>query len=209
VSDEYNPATDPEFQPWPRRVPTDPGWGGDVPSEHEQLRELVIERNFIDRLLKLTYDYDDHWNTWWNVRDGQVRWFTNVNDVFYWGTADAERITAEDLDDLEQAYKDAEAVGSYRGGMLWACRKRGMRPQTPYFKYFSLDERDLFLACGPEREDQSDPANTEPPDPPTEAEVEQRRITVWRFITQARKQGLLSQQEEKDITTKLGLGHDD
>lgn len=70
------------------------------------------------------------------------------NDLFYWATADAEEITLEEIPELQACLKTSEK----HGGLLWACRKRGMRPQQPYYKHFTDDERKLFDAAGPVRD---------------------------------------------------------
>jgi hypothetical protein len=37
--------------------------------------------------------------------------------------------------------------------LLWCCRKRAMRPQAAYYKYYPESEWALFDAAGPERDD--------------------------------------------------------
>lgn len=72
----------------------------------------------------------------------------NCNDVFYWACADAEDITVEELGDLTACLKLSPKYGI----MLWCCRKRKMRPQSPWYERFSDNEKKLFDACGPERD---------------------------------------------------------
>lgn len=126
----------------------------------------------VERLLKLTaFEYCD--NIWWRMGhpeeiDGkwveldrdQVMFLVNCNDVFAWGTADAERIDlspgSTDLDDLEAAVGEAEAIrGRYRGQdgfILWVARKRGMRPQGAMYPHLDKELWHLFDAAGPARE---------------------------------------------------------
>lgn len=73
----------------------------------------------------------------------------NCNDLFYWGCADAQEITIDDISDFNKAIKETERHGE----ILWCCRKRNMRPQKPYYKYFNEKETKLFDDCGPERDE--------------------------------------------------------
>lgn len=95
----------------------------------------------------LAQNYED---LWWRT-DGEyapVSFFVNCNDLFYLGTADAERITEDNIEVFEQACKDAE----YEPGLLFCCRVRKMRPQGAYYECLSEADKLLFDACGPERE---------------------------------------------------------
>jgi hypothetical protein len=96
----------------------------------------------------------------------------NCNDLFYWGCADCEEVTEDNLPVLREAVADCERVsGSEYGNqddafLLFCCRVRGMRPQGAYYKHLKVyvrgdddeaarrttDLRALFDACGPERE---------------------------------------------------------
>lgn len=124
--------------------------------------------DYTDLLRFLSYQDDIEFIYRVNKELTDVTVSVNCSDVFWWGTADAEDITPEDLDDLEQARKDLEALGGYDhhvyADTLWVCRKRGMRPQGPWYGYCSADGmirrsfvrkavEELFNACGPERED--------------------------------------------------------
>ena len=74
--------------------------------------------------------------------------FVNCNDLFFWGCSDCETVTAENINTLEQAYKDSKN----NGGILFCCRARAMRPQGAYYQYIEKGEKHLFDACGPDRE---------------------------------------------------------
>jgi hypothetical protein len=83
-----------------------------------------------------------------------VTFFVICSDVFFWGTADAEPLVRGELDQLEKACKDVEAVapheGPIYGPLLWCARRRKTRPQgAAYPKNEALWP--LFDACGPER----------------------------------------------------------
>lgn len=75
--------------------------------------------------------------------------YVNCNDLFYWACADQEDFELSDLDDFNKCLKDSRE----NGDILWVCRKRKMRPQKPYYKYFNEEEKVLFDACGPERDE--------------------------------------------------------
>ena len=71
----------------------------------------------------------------------------NCNDLFWWACADAEELTLEEIPDLLRALEESPKFGTD----LWVARKREMRPQDPYYSYFTPQETELFNACGPER----------------------------------------------------------
>lgn len=73
--------------------------------------------------------------------------YVNCNDLFWWGCADDEEVKVEDIPLLLQSLEDSPK----NGALLYCARKRGMRPQTPYYKYFEGEEH-LFDACGESRE---------------------------------------------------------
>lgn len=89
---------------------------------------------------------------------GELHCALNCNDLFEWACADAEEITVADLPAIEQAIADCLAVepvgGMLDGCILYAARKRKMRPQNCCYP----EEQELwplFDACGPERPDDS------------------------------------------------------
>lgn len=114
---------------------------------------------FTTRVLELfslshadTYD-----NLFWRVDDGTLSLYANVSDVFDWGSADCEPITADTLPVLEQAYADLKAIDAAEyTAELYAARQRGVRPQGaayPGDKSRAWREVSaLYDACGPERE---------------------------------------------------------
>ena len=114
----------------------------------------------IDRLLRLTaFEYCDA--IWWRLPegepDGPLMFLVGCNDVFDWGTADAERINDEaDLAGLEAAVREVEALlGRYNGVegfVLWVARKRKERPQGAMYPHLDPQLWELFDACGPPRD---------------------------------------------------------
>ena len=57
---------------------------------------------------------------WWRTTQeyAPLTLFVNCNDVFYWGTADAEDIWPEDIEDLKQAVADITHDDKYRNARL-------------------------------------------------------------------------------------------
>ena len=118
------------------------------------------------RVLSVTAKYDDYEEIWWRT-DGEhapVTFFANCNDLFYWACSDAEAITEQNIDLLEQTYEDVAMYehGECYAGILFCCRSRGMRPQGAYYKSLPRSLWALFDACGPERHAE-EPGNTPKP----------------------------------------------
>ncbi len=111
--------------------------------------------HFILEVLRLfSLDETDGYNYlfWRCEKPGEVEFFANVNDIFWWGTADLELITPEDLPAMRQAIADVRDINIYEWSNLWAARKRKMRPQQPAYPT-DKKLRELFDACGPERKE--------------------------------------------------------
>jgi hypothetical protein len=91
---------------------------------------------------------------------GEIKFYVLCNDMFWWGTADCEWITTEDIPDLQRAYDDLKAADLDDICMwcyapeLWISRKRGMRPQRPWWDRERIPgpAKELFLAAGPHRD---------------------------------------------------------
>lgn len=102
-------------------------------------------------ILKLLTEANDEFCGFY--RNGKIRIFINTNDIFYWATSDLDFVEELDLPLLRQSVEDCKAAGDVGwGDILFAARKRGMRPQTCVMKSMSEEVRKLFEACGPERE---------------------------------------------------------
>lgn len=86
----------------------------------------------------------------WRIDDGKLTLFIDCSDLFAWGGADAESITADNITILEQAVLDIKAIQpDYMDAhLLFCCRVRGMRPQKPYYKEVEPAIHHLFDACG-------------------------------------------------------------
>ena len=118
---------------------------------------------FALQVLRALDKYEQHDDLWWKQgADGVMRFYINCNDMFCWAYSDAVEITPDNIAVLEQAYADAQAAKKYGecyGGMLFAARVYGMRPQhAAYPKQRPNEDPDqwkalvaLFDAAGPER----------------------------------------------------------
>jgi len=117
--------------------------------------------DFILEVLRLQDEYDCYGGPiYWATHSeyAPITFFVLCNDLFWWATADAEKLTPEDMPCLRQAILDVQEIrvdklrlDNYEMGCaLWCARKRGMRPQQPAYPQ---DERlrALFDACGPVR----------------------------------------------------------
>ncbi len=104
-----------------------------------------------------TWDHCDEvfWRT--DGKYAPVTFFVKCNDLFAWGCADCEPLSAETVDAFNAACHDAhvaDAPGEHLecwGPLLYCARRRGMRPQGPYYKRLPVKLHALFNACGPER----------------------------------------------------------
>ena len=96
--------------------------------------------------------------SWIVLSDDTLKFYLNCNDIFYWGTADCEEVTPDNLPALKQTLRDLQHLDdSYayiHGASLFCARVRGMRPQNRVFDYMDGDDAliKLFKECGPPRE---------------------------------------------------------
>ncbi len=115
---------------------------------------------FILRVFKAFDDWcgADKDSLFWRT-DGEyapISFFVNCNDLFYWGTADTEDLTPENIGILEQTTVDCRAVdpviGCLRATDLFCCRIRRERMQGACYQHLDQKYWPLFDACGPVRE---------------------------------------------------------
>lgn len=113
--------------------------------------------DFMVRVLGFFWNRDIQDDLFWREDNGVVSFYAKCSDFFWWGTADVEEITPENVDMLDQAWDDIRAAkpgdpfGSLSIAPLFCARVRQMRPQGAAYP----KERwlwPLFDACGPERE---------------------------------------------------------
>jgi len=79
--------------------------------------------------------------------DDNLNFYVNCNDLFMWACADLEPV--KDDKDLELLAKCKDDCWDYFN-LLYCCRKRGYRPQKPYYEYICEEYHHLFDQCGPE-----------------------------------------------------------
>jgi hypothetical protein len=114
-----------------------------------------VTSSYVTRLLRL-FVHDLSENVTWRVDESGAPTFeVNCNDLFWWGTADAEEVERADVDALERAFADARAAdpeGVHWAAELWVARKRGLRPQGAAYAHVPTALHALFDAAGPPRE---------------------------------------------------------
>lgn len=107
---------------------------------NEEMKELLM--------LAAGYEINDGTLIW----DDELNFAILCNDLFYWATADCEPIKSQgDIDLLVSSMKDV-GDDEINGPYLYCCRKRGMRPQTPFYRYIHQCNHELFNECGPSRD---------------------------------------------------------
>lgn len=119
---------------------------------------------FVRRVLAAFDRCDMHSDLWWRTGeryggrqyDDPATFLVDCSDTFWWGTADCEEVTPENVGLLEQTFADlrvADGPGAtVHIGDLFAARIRKMRPQGAcYAKRYAPKLWPLFDACGPER----------------------------------------------------------
>lgn len=108
--------------------------------------------------MKILRDYDLGLDDMMITVNGPVAFMVNCSDIFWWGTADAERITPENVQSWLDTIEELESTspkGEYwvhDANILWVCRHRKMRPQGAAYSLFPEALWPLIDACGPERE---------------------------------------------------------
>lgn len=104
-------------------------------------------------LLKLIAEHEIIGDLFWTK---DLNFYVVCSDVFAWGCAESESIDSqEDVDLFEQAIKDCkskEFCGEEYADIVYACRKRKMRPQGAMYSHINPAIHPLLDACGPERE---------------------------------------------------------
>lgn len=116
---------------------------------------MATDPEFINRVLEATAG-DCSGHVYWELENGEIRFWVLCNDTFFWGTGDGEDITPENVHLLEEASKELAAFGEQVRDFclttLFAAKVRKMRPQGALYKYLDEETWPLFDACGPERD---------------------------------------------------------
>lgn len=121
---------------------------------------MTADPTFVMRVLTLfaMFPHDSTEMLMWRV-DGKyapLTFMVSCSDFFWWGTADCEVISPDEIEPLEQAFADVTAASTngqmdaYWGSVLYVARKRGLRPQGAAYPTIPALAA-LFDACGPER----------------------------------------------------------
>lgn len=146
-------------------------------TQQKEIKMTALSKyEFMIKVMNLMSQHNDRDSLFWrwSPKEKEMQFFVVCNDLFYWATADLERITPENLHLLKLSYEDCEkacpVMGTIYATEVFACRVRGMRPQgaaypcdmttthtTGNTETDSLaGVRTLMDAAGPEREiDQS------------------------------------------------------
>lgn len=103
-----------------------------------------MDNIFIRKILLLAAKYEIHEELYW---DEDLCFFIICNDLFFWATADCEKVDKNTIAELEQALIDSNIWGS----LLYCARQRKMRPQGVYYKHIDKEFWHLFDDCGPKR----------------------------------------------------------
>lgn len=119
----------------------------------------MTDLEFVVRVLTLVNDFDgaNTDNLFWRTGGeyAPVKFFVICNDMFWWGTADLEPITPDNIDQLELAHTDMMAVDKIEASIhstdLFCCRMRKTRPQGAYYDHLNEKLWPLFDAVGPLR----------------------------------------------------------
>jgi len=111
---------------------------------------------FILKVLSTIEEYSVYDDIWWRTDEefAPITFFVKCNDLFFWGCADDEVLTPENIDQLCVAYEDAGKAKKYAysfGSLLFCARIRKQRPQGAYYEYIPKELWPLFNECGPER----------------------------------------------------------
>jgi len=85
-----------------------------------------MSQEFINKLLIMMAEFDSHECLFWN---GNLEFFINCSDVFYWASSDLEPITEKTIGHLRIAFEDASAAyeDDLYGTELYCCRMRKIR----------------------------------------------------------------------------------
>ena len=105
--------------------------------------ETAISQLVYEGVLFANYRNYSHDNKNFTKDGCTIILFMNCSDVFAWGCADAEDVSSEE--ELKQLY-DLCVKYPNMGSSIWACLKRGEKPQSPVAKRMKeLNEWDISL----------------------------------------------------------------
>ncbi len=115
-------------------------------NEPEMEGEMALAVLLLDRIVFLNACW---WKkTWPEDAKKMTALFVNCNDVFAWGSADAEELPYEELDNLYECYH----LDKSWGPAVWCIKQRGYMPQEPVYDaiqalgIWDLDTMDLKMS---------------------------------------------------------------
>lgn len=114
---------------------------------------------FILKVLNIFSKYSIFDALYWTCDedDEPVSFMVNCNDLFWWGSGDAEQITPANIHLLEPAIEDCKKIADTMvcyGPELFVATVREMRPQgSSYPDTYPENKKlwPLYDACGPKR----------------------------------------------------------
>jgi hypothetical protein len=122
---------------------------------YNEIEKPVSVETILRTLRVLEFEYCDA--LFWRADDvGGFKLFINCNDFFHWACADAEEITDDNVDLLEDTFKEVQELkgkwDAHDAPLLFCARSRKMRPQGAFYKHLDTDLHHLFNAAGPDRD---------------------------------------------------------
>ncbi len=107
-------------------------------NEPEMEGETALAVLLLDRVVFMNANW---WKkTWPEDAKKMASIFVNCNDVFVWGSADAEELPYKELDNLYEHYHQDKSWGP----AVWCIKQRGYMPQEPVYDAIqALDIWDL------------------------------------------------------------------
>jgi hypothetical protein len=163
-------------------------------------------KDFALRVLKAMQECDCRDDLWWQLNEdnSKIEFTINCSDMFWWGTADSEDVTPENIGELEKAIADMRALGGKaaedsfvtfgqtvgQAPLLFVARMRKMRPQGAMYSYLNTAVWNIFDECGPEREPTG--ANTPRPD------FEEQRVKEVEWEEKRKQIGVPRQEVKAD-----------
>lgn len=112
----------------------------------------TLSKDQILEVLRI-FEFGDQEGLFWRDFDGILHMYVLCSDVFFWGSADMEEITPENLPLLHETREELHKINQdMQLDTLFCARVRKIRPQGALYKYLDEDTWHLFDDCGPERD---------------------------------------------------------
>jgi hypothetical protein len=115
----------------------------------------MLIKKFIEIFDELDFDYR---SVYFGVDENtdEIKIIVYCNDLFYWGCADGEEVTEENIHLIKEAYEKIDSIDWCQTTTLdlFCCMSRQMRPQSPCYYHIEQKYWHLFDECGEEREEE-------------------------------------------------------